>query len=213
MGWLANYWFFWYWWIIKDDLYSELDQLNKAYPSLGGETFQSYSGLRSFLGDAQVILWIENALEKKGHGWYFTASVSLPRTISSLPPDGGTMVPVPTLLASSPCSCSLYLFWWRLLRLLLVSLSAATFPGSWMSAGLPDMALGFPEVWSYWKNTHDLHRVIVGQADPPTWHRQVVCSAWSHQLTISTPGVHGAGTRVQDPSWLQECLLFYCYST
>lgn len=73
MGWLANYWFFWYWWIIKDDLYSELDQLNKAYPSLGGETFQSYSGLRSFLGDAQVILWIENALEKKGHGWYHGA--------------------------------------------------------------------------------------------------------------------------------------------
>lgn len=198
MGWLANYWLFWYRWIIKDDLYSELDQLNKAYPSLGGETFLSYSGLRSFLGDPKVILWIENALEKKSHGWYLTASVSLPRTISSLPPDGGTTVPVPTLFACSPCSCSLHLFWGRLL---LVSLSAATSPGSWMSAGLPDRALGFPEVCSYWKNTHDLHRVIVGQADPPTWHRLVV---WSHRLTTSTPRAHGAGTRVLDPSWLQE---------
>lgn len=119
------------------------------------------------------------------------------------------MVPVPTLFACSPCSRLLHLFWGILCQMHPHCLA------SWISAGLPDRALGFTEGCSYQKNTHDLHRVIVGQADLLTWLDTGTKAAGVQWLTTSTDHIYsrspcGRNQRSSRPQLAPGmCLLFY----
>lgn len=98
-------------------LYSELDQLNHAYPSLGGETFLSYSGLRSFLWDPQEIWQKENAVGRKSLGYVLLPLFPFPEPFPPCHLMEVLVVPVLTLFAFSLCSLSLHLLWGSCLKL------------------------------------------------------------------------------------------------